>query len=43
MTTKGERKMNELQIFENKDFGKVRTVTVNGEPFFVAAESGAGA
>lgn len=30
--------MNELQIFENKDFGKVRTVTLNGAPCFVAAD-----
>ena len=30
--------MNELQIFENKDFGKVRTVTLNGAPWFVAAD-----
>lgn len=30
--------MNELHIFENKDFGKVRTVTLNGAPWFVAAD-----
>ena len=30
--------MNELQIFENKDFGKVRTGTLNGAPCFVAAD-----
>ena len=30
--------MNDLQIFENKDFGKVRTVTLNGAPWFVAAD-----
>lgn len=30
--------MNDLQIFENKDFGKVRTVTINGAPCFVAAD-----
>ena len=30
--------MNELQIFENKDFGKVRTVTLNGVLCFVAAD-----
>ena len=30
--------MNDLQIFENKDFGKVRTVTLNGAPCFVAAD-----
>ena len=30
--------MNDLQIFESKDFGKVRTVTLNGAPCFVAAD-----
>lgn len=30
--------MNDLQIFENKDFGKVRTVTLNGVLCFVAAD-----
>lgn len=30
--------MNDLHIFENKDFGKVRTVTLNGAPWFVAAD-----
>ena len=30
--------MNDLHIFENKDFGKVRTVTLNGAPCFVAAD-----
>lgn len=28
--------MNELQIFNNEEFGSVRTVEVNGKPFFVA-------
>lgn len=27
--------MNELQIFKNEDFGEVRTVTIDNEPFFV--------
>lgn len=27
--------MNELQIFNNEEFGQVRTVTVDGEPWFV--------
>lgn len=27
--------MNELKIFENPEFGKVRTVVVDGEPWFV--------
>ena len=30
--------MNELQVFENPDFGQVRTVTKDGEPCFVAAD-----
>ena len=27
--------MNDLQVFENPDFGQVRTVTKDGEPWFV--------
>lgn len=30
--------MNELQIFNNEEFGSVRTVEVNGEPWFIAAD-----
>ena len=30
--------MNDLQIFDNKDFGTVRTLTVNGEPWFVGID-----
>ena len=30
--------MNELQIFKNAEFGSVRTVTVEGEPHFVAKD-----
>lgn len=30
--------MNELQVFENPHFGQVRTVTKDGEPWFVAAD-----
>lgn len=30
--------MNELQIFENPDFGKIRAIEQNGEPWFVAAD-----
>ena len=33
-----ERNMNELQIFENKDFGKVRVVQIKGQPWFVGKE-----
>lgn len=30
--------MNELKIFENPDFGMVRTVTINGEPWLVGKD-----
>ena len=30
--------MNELQIFEKAEFGKVRIVMCNGEPWFVARD-----
>lgn len=30
--------MNELQVFERKEFGRVRTLTREGEPWFVAAD-----
>lgn len=30
--------MNNLQIFENKEFGKVRTVDIGGEPWFVGKD-----
>lgn len=30
--------MNQLQVFENQDFGRLRTVMVDGEPWFVAAD-----
>lgn len=30
--------MNELQIFENEEFGSVRTIMVNDEPWFVATD-----
>ena len=30
--------MSELQIFENSEFGSVRTITINNEPWFVAAD-----
>ena len=29
---------NELQIFENKQFGEVRTIMKDGEPWFVVAD-----
>lgn len=30
--------MTDLKIFENKEFGRVRTVTVNNEPYFVGKD-----
>lgn len=30
--------MNELQIFTNPDFGEIRTVEINGEPWFIAVD-----
>lgn len=30
--------MNDIRIFDNPEFGKVRTVIIDGEPWFVAKE-----
>ena len=30
--------MNEIQIFNNEEFGDIRTVEINGEPWFVTAD-----
>lgn len=30
--------MSELKIFENEEFGKVRTIVVNGEVWFVGKD-----
>ena len=30
--------MQELQIFKNEEFGEVRTVTINNEPWFVGKD-----
>ena len=30
--------MNELKIFQNEEFGEVRTVTIDGEPWFVGKD-----
>lgn len=30
--------MNELQIFENEEFGKVRTIEIDGKPYFSASD-----
>lgn len=29
---------NELEIFKNEEFGEIRTVEINGEPYFVAVD-----
>ena len=33
-----EEKMNDLQIFENAEFGEIRTVTIDNELYFVASD-----
>lgn len=30
--------MNELQIFKNAEFGQIRTVEINGQPYFMASD-----
>ena len=30
--------MNEIMVFENQQFGKVRTVNINGDPWFIAVD-----
>lgn len=30
--------MSELQIFKNAEFGSIRTLTINGEPYFVGRD-----
>ena len=30
--------MNEVKVFESKDFGQVRTIIIDGEPWFVAKD-----
>lgn len=30
--------MNELQIFKNNEFGEIKTLTINGEPYFVGKD-----
>lgn len=30
--------MNDVKIFENPEFGRVRTTVIDGEPWFVAAD-----
>lgn len=35
---KGEQGMNQLQVFNNQEFGQVRTMTIDGSPWFVAKD-----
>lgn len=30
--------MNEIKIFENEEFGKIRSVMLNNEPYFVGKD-----
>ena len=30
--------MNKIQVFENKEFGQVRSMTLNGSPWFVGRD-----
>ena len=32
---KGESSVNDIQIFDNKEFGQIRTIEIDGEPWFV--------
>lgn len=38
ITKKGEKKMNNIQIFKNEQFGEVRTINKDGEPYFVGKD-----
>ena len=31
--------MNDLQIFNNDEFGEIRTLEINGEPWFIAKDA----
>ena len=33
-----EKGMNEIQIFSNEEFGEIRTVTIDNEPWFVGKD-----
>ncbi len=35
---KGSEVMNELQIFKNEEFGEIRTIEVNNQPWFVGKD-----
>ena len=35
-----ENSMNQIKIFENNEFGKIRAIEYNNEPYFVAKDRG---
>lgn len=35
---RGERRLNNIKIFENEEFGEIRTATINGEPWFAGKD-----
>lgn len=35
---RGEQGMNQLQVFNSQEFGQVRTMMINGSPWFVAKD-----
>lgn len=37
-TEKGDRNMSDIKIFENPEFGKVRTIVIDDEPWFVGKD-----
>lgn len=37
-TEEGDRNMNDMKIFENPEFGKVRTIVIDDEPWFVGKD-----
>lgn len=38
MNERRNKKMNELQVFKNQEFGSVRTLVINSEPWFVGKD-----
>ena len=38
MQREGKEKMREIQIFENAEFGKIRTIVIDDEPWFVGKD-----
>ena len=38
MTINKDNKNNEVTIFQNEEFGEIRTVEINGKPYFCASD-----